>query len=102
MDITKIPRMEKEEYDRLIRAAKIRGFRPGTNIHTYKTYAYLIGMLFVRASDRANRVHQAMKCRGFNGRFYTLHAFPAHRRNLIFSLAMSGVVFGLAVLEWGI
>ena len=29
-----------QEYQRLIRAARIRGFQPGTNLHTYKTYAY--------------------------------------------------------------
>ena len=29
----------EEEYRRLLRSASIRGFRPGSNIHTYKTYA---------------------------------------------------------------
>ncbi len=62
----------EQEYQRLYRAAKIRNFRPASNLHTYRTYAYLVGMLFVRASERATRVHLAMKCRGFNGRFHTL------------------------------
>ena len=91
----------EQEYNRLLTAMKIRGFRPKTDLHTYKTFAYLIGMLFVRASDRAERVHQAMKCRGFNGKFYSLHIFPPHRRNKVFSGIMSFVVFGLAFLEWG-
>ncbi|MCP3950961.1 MAG: cobalt ECF transporter T component CbiQ, partial [Desulfobacterales bacterium] len=65
----------EQEYQRLQRAAKIRGFQPGTNLHTYRTYAYLAGMLFVRASMRAQRVYQAMLCRGFHGRYISLQAF---------------------------
>ena len=90
-----------QEYERLVRATKIRGFHPRTNIHTYKTYAYLIGMLFVRASSRADRVQRAMLCRGFKGSFYTLHEFPPHRRNSIFSVAITVFVFALVWLEWG-
>ena len=65
----------EREYQRLLRAAKMRNFQPTTNLHTYRTYAYLVGMLFVRASERARRVHQAMQCRGFNGRFYSLNSY---------------------------
>mgnify|MGYP006302883359 FL=1 len=69
----------EQEYHRLIRAARVRSFRPGTSLHTYKTYAYLIGMLFVRASARAERVYQAMLCRGFKRKFYSLQAFSFTR-----------------------
>jgi len=62
----------EEEYRRLERAARLRSFRPGTNLHTYRTYAYLIAMLFLRAALRADQVHRAMLCRGFHGRFYAL------------------------------
>jgi cobalt/nickel transport system permease protein len=91
----------EQEYQRLARAAKIRGFQPGTNIHTYKTYAYMIGMLFVRAAARADRVYRAMRCRGFDGRFYCLSDFPAHPRNWIFAALMSLSIIGLVILEWG-
>ncbi len=43
-----------------MRAIKIRGFVRGTSLHCYKTCAYLIGMLFVRASARAERVYQVI------------------------------------------
>jgi len=89
----------EQEYQRLLTAIKIRGFRSGTNIHSYRTFAYLIGMLFVRASTRAQRVHQAMLCRGFRGRFYTLARFKPSTRNWIFSILMSGVIAGLIVME---
>ena len=61
-----------QEYQRLVRAAKLRGFKPGTNLHTYRTYAHLFGMTLVKSWNRAERVHQAMLLRGFQGRFYTL------------------------------
>jgi cobalt/nickel transport system permease protein len=89
-----------EEYRRLMRATKVRGFRPGTNMHTYRTYAYLIGMLFVRAADRAERVRQAMLCRGFHGRYYCLSEFSVSRRDWTCSILMASAVVGLIVLEW--
>jgi len=56
-------------------------------------------MLFVRASTRAQRVHHAMLCRGFRGRFYTLARFKPSVRNWIFSILMAGVIAGLIVME---
>ncbi|KJU85770.1 cobalt ABC transporter permease CbiQ, partial [Candidatus Magnetobacterium bavaricum] len=58
-----------EEYQRLRRAIVIRAFRPKTNLHTYKTYAYIVGMLLVRSHERSQRIYQAMLCRGFTGKF---------------------------------
>ncbi len=58
-----------EEFHALATAAKVRGFRPGTNRHTYRTHAYLVGMLLVRSFDRSARIVAAMKCRGFKGKF---------------------------------
>ncbi len=81
----------QQEYRRLLRAVKIRNFRPATNLHTYRTYAYLVGMLFVRASERARRVHLAMKCRGFEGRFYSLDSFSPTRWNVFLSLFVGGM-----------
>jgi len=87
------------EYRRLHKAMKMRGFRSGTNIHSYKTYAYLIGMLFVRASVRAKRVHHAMLCRGFNGRFYSLEETSKNISDVPFSVIMTTLVIGLMSLE---
>lgn len=90
----------EEEYRRLHKAIKIRGFRPGTNIHSYQTYAYLIGMLFVHASVRAERVHKAMRCRGFKGKFYTLYEASTDGQNKLFSVLMTFVMFSLIILEY--
>jgi cobalt/nickel transport system permease protein len=89
----------EQEYLRLIRAAKIRGFRPGTNANTYRTYSYVIGMLFVRAAARAERVHQAMLCRGFNGKFYSLQEFQTTAASWIFSIIMMLLIIALIVME---
>jgi cobalt/nickel transport system permease protein len=90
----------EQEYQRLIRAAKIRGFRPGTNANTYRTYSYVIGMLFVRAAARAERVHQAMLCRGFSGKFYSLQEFQINSASWVFAMMMTAVIVGLALMEW--
>ena len=89
----------EQEYLRLIRATKIRGFRPGTNANTYRTYAYVIGMLFVRAAVRAERVHQAMLCRGFRGRFYSLQEFNIGSESWMFAALMTFAIIGLVFLE---
>ena len=65
----------QDEYHRLVEAAKVRGFQPGTNLHTYRTYAYFIGMLLVRSFERSGRILDAMKLRGFHGKFYVLHQY---------------------------
>ena len=92
----------EQEYQRLTRSAKIRGFRPRTNMHTYRTVAYFIGMLFVRASNRAERVHQAMLCRGFNGKFFCLSDFVFSSKDWFFSVFMGVLIVGLGMLEWKI
>lgn len=72
----------REEYLRLRAAMKVRGFRPGTNWHTYRSFGYLVGMMLVRAIERSERILLAMKCRGFSGRIVLLCEFrltPADR-----------------------
>ncbi|SOB57749.1 Nickel transport protein NikQ [Pseudodesulfovibrio profundus] len=64
-----------QEYQTMRQAMSARGFCPTTNTHTYRTYAWLVGMLLVKSWDRAERVHGAMMCRGFKGKFYSLASF---------------------------
>jgi cobalt/nickel transport system permease protein len=90
----------EQEYQRLIRAARIRGFQPGTNLHTYKTYASIVGMLLVRSSLRADRVYKAMLCRGFRRKFYCLHEFESGGREWVFAIILSGIILLLIYFEW--
>lgn len=76
----------REEARRLHDSMRARGFRPGTNRHTLRCYGYLIGMLLVRALERARRVEEAMLCRGFQGRFpYGAPPAPAIRDWIAFA-----------------
>jgi cobalt/nickel transport system permease protein len=88
------------EYHRLSRAMRLRGFRPGVNRHTYRTYGYLVGMLLVNSFDRAERVLAAMKCRGFRGQFHILHHFAFARRDAVFAACAVVVITLLGVLQW--
>jgi cobalt/nickel transport system permease protein len=90
----------EQEYQRLIRAARFRGFRPGTDLHTYKTYASIVGMLLVRSAIRADRVQKAMLCRGFKGRFYCLHEFNTGTHEWLFANVMAGMIVVMIYFEW--
>ena len=79
---------------------KIRSFKPGTNLHTYRSYAYLAAMLLVRSYDRADRVYQAMICRGFHGTFYSLRTFSWRRRDGIFLMVSLLALTLVLYLEW--
>ncbi len=85
-----------KEYVRLVQAARIRGFRARTNLRTYRTYAYILGMLLARSYDRSERIVEAMKCRGFKGRFYILS--PHNMKNSDYLLAGLGALFSCALL----
>jgi cobalt/nickel transport system permease protein len=89
-----------QEYHRLLQAMKVRGFRPRTDLHTYRSYAYLAAMLLVRSLDRAERVYKAMLCRGFQGKFYSLNTFSWQRRDLVFLTVSLFLLTGLVLLEW--
>lgn len=86
----------QEEYKRLATAAALRGFVAGTNSHTYKTYANLIAMVLVKSHDRAERVSNAMKLRGFNGTFHTLHQQQCRLADTIFASCIG--LLGAALL----
>ncbi len=87
----------RAEARRLHDAMRLRGFVPGTNVHTMRSYGHFIGQLLVRAVERAERVNEAMRCRGFAGRFplVTLERFG------VVDLGAAGLVclvVGLALL----
>ena len=86
-----------QEYTTMRRAMTARAFRPKTDSHTYKTYAWLVGMILVKSWDRAERVHGAMHCRGFKGKFYSLTKFQVTTKDFIFLggclLAMTCILY---------
>lgn len=88
------------EYNKLSNAMKIRCFQPGTNVHTYKTYAYLLGMLIIKSFERSERVYQAMLCRGFKGEFWMLEHFQLKRSDVISGVVLFLFTVGLMLFPW--
>ncbi len=83
------------ERRRLARAMAARAFRPRSDRHTWQSLGYFIGMLLVRGFERAERVHAAMKCRGYRGRWPQAAPAPLARRDRSFAGAW---LAGLAIL----
>lgn len=90
----------EQEYTRLRNAMRCRGFRPACTFHALRSLGYLLGMLFLRSLDRAERILDAMKCRGFTGRFYILHPRTLGARDAIAGVAFLFLLTGLGYLEW--
>lgn len=88
-----------EEYLRLRRAMKTRGFKASNSLHTYRTFGYLIGMMLVRALERSERILQAMKCRGFSGQIPMLHTLAFARTDGLFAILCLGIFAFLVALE---
>ncbi|WP_285907818.1 cobalt ECF transporter T component CbiQ [Pseudodesulfovibrio pelocollis] len=86
-----------QEYRTMRRAMAARGFTPGTNRHTYRAVAWLMGMLLVRSWDRAERVHSAMRCRGFRGRFHSMARFTVSARDV---MLLAGCTAMAAAFIW--
>jgi len=87
------------EYTRLRAAMRARCFAPRFNTHTYKSLGYLVGMILVRAWDRAERVHAAMLCRGFTGTFWLIDHFHWRRRDTAFGLAVLAALAAVLILD---
>ncbi len=90
-----------EQYLSLRQAMAIRCFRPSAGPRTYRAYAHLVGMLLVRSLERADRVHQAMLCRGFAGSFWMLDHFAWKAYDTAFLTLWGLGLAALAWLEWG-
>ncbi|NVK19432.1 MAG: cobalt ECF transporter T component CbiQ [Methylocystaceae bacterium] len=89
----------KIEYFRLRNAMRARCFKPGNNLHTYRSIGYLLGMMLVRSLERSERILAAMKCRGFQGKFYLISDFHFQRRDRVFSLLATLFLISLIALD---
>jgi cobalt/nickel transport system permease protein len=87
-----------EEVVRLRTALRVRGYRNRANLHSYRTVGHVAGTLLVRSHERAERVGQAMRCRGFDGRFRALVDFRTRARDVLAFALIVGTAAGL--LAW--
>ena len=70
-------------------ALKARGFSAGCNLHSWKTLAWVYSTLLLRSIDQSERMHEAMRCRGFDGRWHVLTSQRIRPLDLYF---LAGVV----------
>jgi cobalt/nickel transport system permease protein len=87
------------EYARLRLAMKARAFRPRGNLHTWRSLGYLFGMLLVHSFERGERIADAMKCRGFAGRFAPAERPPLAAADWAFAGFAGLTLSGLAAAE---
>ncbi len=87
-----------EELGRLRIALRVRGHRPGRR--SYRTVAHVAGTLLVRSYERAERVGQAMRCRGFAGQFRCLVEFHTRPADVAASLLIVATACGLLAWDW--
>jgi cobalt/nickel transport system permease protein len=87
-----------EELARLRVALRVRGYRNRPTRHSYRTIGHVAGTLLVRSYERGERVGQAMRCRGFDGRFRSLTAPRTTAADVLFFFLLTGTAAGL--LTW--
>lgn len=77
------------EYLRLREAMRVRCFTPCTSLRSYRSYAQLMGILLVRSLNRAERVREAMLCRGYTGTFRFFDHFFIKEQDIAFIVFFS-------------
>jgi cobalt/nickel transport system permease protein len=88
------------EARRMLIAVRVRGYRQRLTVHSFRTMAHVAGAVLARGHDRAERVAQAMRCRGFDGRFRCLERFQTRYADVLAFVSIAGVALGLLGLDW--
>ena len=86
-----------DEAARMVRARSLRTFNSsGMGI---RTFGPMLGHLLLRTVDRAQRIHLAMCCRGFNGRIHIIRPLEFGVREIGFILFWTSLFFLLRVFN---
>ncbi|MBK9137835.1 MAG: cobalt ECF transporter T component CbiQ [Verrucomicrobia bacterium] len=89
------------ELTRMRWALATRGFGAPAAQARIRPLASVIGVSLVRSVERTERIHQAMRCRGFAGRLHTLQRFATRPADWIKACACAVVIVGLLWLDRG-
>lgn len=84
-----------DEFSSMSRSVTSRGFNSGADVHTFTTIAKMMGMLFIRGYERAERVYHAMASRGYEGRLETMTEFRMHKMDIVKAVTL--IAIGLAL-----
>jgi cobalt/nickel transport system permease protein len=89
----------QKEFTYLRLALRLRGFAPRTNAHTFRTTGQAVGTLFVRGIDHSEHVAEAMRARGFDGKYHTLEPFRTTAADVCGFAATILLAIGLVVWD---
>lgn len=87
------------EHRRVWVAMRARGFRISSSRHAYRSVGHAVGAILVRGADRADHVADAMRCRGFAGRFHTLTTFRTTPADIMSFVLLTAAVVGLLLWD---
>ena len=88
-----------EELSRLRIALRVRGYRHRANLHSYRTVGHVTGTLLLRSYEQAERVGQAMRCRGFDGQFRSLADLKTRPVDVMWFFTIILVAAGLLIWD---
>lgn len=86
-----------DEVQRLGQARRLRSF--GHHGMGLRVYGLMLGQLLLRSFARAQRVYQAMLCRGFDGRVRVARTLHFGRADLLFTLGWSALFVAFRLVD---
>jgi cobalt/nickel transport system permease protein len=89
-----------DEFLRMFNAVITRGADRQVNIQHLKIISYIIGMLFVRAYERTNKVYYAMVSRGYTGRLVTIEEFKVKLMDVGMGVLIIACAILLRIVDW--
>jgi cobalt/nickel transport system permease protein len=88
----------RHEARRMSSGMQVRGFRRRTDVKTLRALGDFLGMLFIRSFERTERVFDAMRARGYKGRFPAPAELRLHSRDIV--LAAVWIAFGAGLMVY--
>jgi len=85
-----------DEAMRMERARQARSFRKTGRI---RVFAHMLGVLFLRAYERGERIYASMLSRGFDGELRTVHRLRFSFADAVFAFLFSGAVIFIKVVH---
>jgi cobalt/nickel transport system permease protein len=89
----------RHEARRMSSGMQVRGFRKRSDLQTLRAVANFLGMLFVRSFERTERVFDAMRARGYRGRFPEVAAQPLTAKDLVLATVWPAIGIVLVLFD---
>jgi cobalt/nickel transport system permease protein len=89
----------RHEAERMTTGMRVRGFRKRTDPATVRGVANFLGMLLVRSYERTERVMDAMRARGYTGRFPEPAPLCLKKKDLLLAAGWLALGVGLILYD---